>query len=194
MDQTPLPLPALPALPALEAVLPAREDKRATSNRPPSRQLRDSVPPTHREVGTMRPPPEPPPARPQPDAAFELAARKHRPRRARAVEAEADLWAALDSGPPSIPSAAAVADAPPVAHESRPTTPSGIAIGQVLAERYYVESVLGEGGMGIVYHCRDSYTGDDVALKRVIIPDGPLANEYVMWFYKESRALATLDH
>jgi serine/threonine protein kinase/tetratricopeptide (TPR) repeat protein len=124
----------------------------------------------------------------------DAAAKKARPRRARAVEAEADLWAALDSGPPSIPSAANVHDPAPAIHESRPTSPSGIAVGQTLADRYDVLSVLGEGGMGIVYHCRDTYVGDDVAVKRVIIPDGPLANEYVMWFYKESRALATLDH
>lgn len=155
--------------------------------------------PTHREIGALRAvlaPPRPDalaPRRPL-DQSIETVGRRHRARRARAVEAEADLWAALDSGPPSIPSAAAVGEAPGVAHESTPTATSGIAIGQVLAERYYVESVLGEGGMGIVYHCRDSFTGDYVAVKRVIIPEGPLANEYVMWFYKESRALATLDH
>ncbi|MGC4069187.1 MAG: protein kinase [Polyangiaceae bacterium] len=156
--------------------------------------------PTHRELLGLRPVVLPP----RPDFGIGLrdlgrdladaAAKKARPRRARAVEAEADLWAALDSGPPSIPSAANVHDAAPAVHESRPTSPSGIAVGQTLADRYDVLSVLGEGGMGIVYHCRDTYVGDDVAVKRVIIPDGPLANEYVMWFYKESRALATLDH
>lgn len=145
--------------------------------------------PTYREVGALRPIAAPP--RPDPGDSAE---KKARQRRARAYEAEADLWAALDSGPPSIPSAANVLDGAPSTHESRPTSPSGIAVGQVLADRYDVLSVLGEGGMGIVYHCRDTYVGDDVAVKRVIIPDGPLANEYVMWFYKESRALATLDH
>lgn len=48
--------------------------------------------------------------------------------------------------------------------------------------------------MGIVYRCRDLATGADVALKRVIPPEGKLAGEYVMWFYKEARALAALDH
>ena len=118
-----------------------------------------------------------------------------RRRRARAIEAEADLWAALDSGPPSIPSAARVdRPAEPAAGEPAPSHPSGVTVGQILADRYEILSVLGEGGMGIVYRCRDTYAGDDVALKRVVKPEGPLANEYVMWFYKEARALATLDH
>ena len=48
--------------------------------------------------------------------------------------------------------------------------------------------------MGIVYRCRDRATHDQVALKRVILPEGELAAEYVVWFYKEARALAALDH
>jgi serine/threonine protein kinase/tetratricopeptide (TPR) repeat protein len=125
----------------------------------------------------------------------DAATRRQRPRRARAVEAEADLWAALDSGPPSIPSAAKIEPAGrEQGGDAKAEALSGVALGQILAERYEVLSVLGEGGMGIVYRCLDTYSGDEVALKRVIIPEGPLANEYVLWFYKESKALAALDH
>lgn len=92
-----------------------------------------------------------------------------------------------DSAPPSIPSAAQ-AGAP----GTYPTQP--ILPGHVIAQRYEVLNVLGEGGMGIVYRCRDQATGDLVAVKRVILPEGKQAAEYIGWFYKEARALAALDH
>ncbi len=93
----------------------------------------------------------------------------------------------LESAPPSIPSAAATAT--PGAIPAQPVLP-----GHVIAQRYEVINVLGEGGMGIVYRCRDQATGDQVAVKRVILPEGKAASEYVGWFYKEARALAALDH
>ncbi len=92
-----------------------------------------------------------------------------------------------DSAPPSIPSAAAASA--PGAVPAQPILP-----GHVIAERYEIINVLGEGGMGIVYRCRDQSTGDLVALKRVILPEQQLAAEYIGWFYKESRALAALAH
>jgi tetratricopeptide (TPR) repeat protein len=66
--------------------------------------------------------------------------------------------------------------------------------GHIIANRYQVLDVIGEGGMGIVYRCFDLATRERVALKRVIVPDGALASEYLMWFYKEARALAALNH
>ncbi len=98
---------------------------------------------------------------------------------------------APDSAPPSIPSAAH-SEASLVNH-ARPAF-SAILTGHVIAKRYEVLGVLGEGGMGIVYRCRDQATGDHVAIKRVIPPEGKLAKEYIQWFYKEARALASLEH
>src|SRR4029077_14993814 len=92
------------------------------------------------------------------------------------VEIEPDS----DSVPPSIPSAAVAAA--PGAVPAQPILP-----GHVIAQRYEVMNVLGEGGMGIVYRCRDQATGELVAVKRVILPEGKLAGEYIGWFYKESR-------
>ncbi len=119
---------------------------------------------------------------------------KFRPR-ARAVEAEAEAEAELGSGPPSIPSAASVAGAgrEELAEGGTPG-PAPIGPGHVIADRYQVLGLLGEGGMGVVYRCQDELSGQHVALKRVVVPEAKLRRDYVMWFYKESRALAALDH
>lgn len=99
---------------------------------------------------------------------------------------------ALDSRPPTIPSAASAVPGEP----GGPITEVGSQAlqGDVIAGRYRVEGVLGEGGMGIVYRTTDSVTGQPVALKRVVVPDSEHAEEYIMWFYKEARALAAVDH
>ncbi len=103
-----------------------------------------------------------------------------------------------DSAPPSIPSAASLKESSILsvsAPEITPIgTPTAVLPGHVLAQRYEVQEVIGEGGMGIVYRCTDLGTGNEVALKRVIPPESKLAAEYVMWFYKEARALAALNH
>lgn len=103
-----------------------------------------------------------------------------------------------DSAPPSIPSAASLKESS-ILNVSAPEitplgTPSPVLPGHVIANRYEVEKVIGEGGMGIVYRCRDLASNHQVAIKRVIPPESKLAAEYVMWFYKEARALAALNH
>jgi eukaryotic-like serine/threonine-protein kinase len=97
--------------------------------------------------------------------------------------------------PPSHPEPQAKepSAAPPIP-ASTPARPGRAQVGQIIAQRYLVTGVLGEGGMGIVYRCRDRNGGAEVALKRVIPPEGRLADDYVTWFYKEARALASLGH
>ncbi|MBV9948663.1 MAG: AAA family ATPase [Myxococcales bacterium] len=49
--------------------------------------------------------------------------------------------------------------------------------------------------MGVVYLCRDSVTGDRVALKRLRAPDkGEARPEESWWFHQEARAVALLAH
>ncbi|HEY8041830.1 MAG TPA: AAA family ATPase [Polyangiaceae bacterium] len=68
-------------------------------------------------------------------------------------------------------------------------------IGTVLAQRYEVVRELGRGGMGVVYLCRDTVTGDRVALKRLRSPEkGESRPEESWWFHQEARAVALLDH
>jgi serine/threonine protein kinase/tetratricopeptide (TPR) repeat protein len=101
-----------------------------------------------------------------------------------------------DSAPPSIPSAASLASAELMSADSDAAESRAAPVlpGHVLADRYEILNVLGEGGMGIVYRCRDQATNEIVAIKRVILPDGQGASDYIMWFYKEARALAVLSH
>ena len=68
-------------------------------------------------------------------------------------------------------------------------------VGTVLAQRYEVVRELGRGGMGVVYLCRDTVTGDRVALKRLRSPEkGESRPEESWWFYQEARAVSLLAH
>lgn len=68
-----------------------------------------------------------------------------------------------------------------------------LAPGERLAERYEVLGVQGQGGMGVVYRCRDRRTEEQVAVKRVIPPPRQ-ATEYLEWFVAEAQALSGVDH
>ncbi|MEI7892838.1 MAG: AAA family ATPase [Myxococcales bacterium] len=74
--------------------------------------------------------------------------------------------------------------------------PSASEAGTVLAQRYRVVRELGRGGMGVVYFCDDTLTGERVALKRLRIPDDTASArpEESWWFHQEARAVANLDH
>ncbi|HKQ70100.1 MAG TPA: protein kinase, partial [Polyangiaceae bacterium] len=74
------------------------------------------------------------------------------------------------------------------------TSLAPIATGTLLAGRYEVRRELGRGGMGIVYLCRDTYSGESIALKRLYRADAKSNPEDVWWFQQEARCLASLDH
>jgi serine/threonine-protein kinase len=66
-------------------------------------------------------------------------------------------------------------------------------VGQVLAERYRVERLLGEGGMGQVYLARHVRTGRRLAVK-LLAPEAAGEAENVERFEREARALGGLGH
>ena len=68
-----------------------------------------------------------------------------------------------------------------------PLTP-GVRLGS-----YEIVSLLGEGGMGKVYHARDTKLGRDVAIKIILEPFVE-DRERLARFEREARALAALNH
>jgi tRNA A-37 threonylcarbamoyl transferase component Bud32 len=83
----------------------------------------------------------------------------------------------------------------PVATRSEP--PELPRVGAVIDQRYRVESVLGEGGMGVVYAARNLRTGRDVALKLMVSRDRLDRSQHpqrVERFVREARAAGRIQH
>jgi eukaryotic-like serine/threonine-protein kinase len=78
--------------------------------------------------------------------------------------------------------------APPVS-ESAP--PSGVRIGEVLANKYRVEKVLGHGGMGVVVLAHHLQLDQRVALK-FLLPKGLHSAQAIGRFTREARAAAKI--
>jgi len=66
-----------------------------------------------------------------------------------------------------------------------------IEAGTVLVGKYRVESVLGRGGMGMVYRARHLALGEDVAIK-ILRADVSLDEETVMRFMREAQSAVKL--
>ncbi len=64
---------------------------------------------------------------------------------------------------------------------------------RVLADRYEVDSVLGQGGMAEVYLGRDRVLGRPVAIK-VLAPQFVRDQSFVVRFRREAQAAAALNH
>ncbi|MEO8564277.1 MAG: protein kinase [bacterium] len=83
---------------------------------------------------------------------------------------------------------------------SRATGPAGnerargdLSVGDVVAERYLIDALLGNGDFGVTYRARDRATGTIVALKR-LRPTMPGAESAIELVREEVRAVRSLVH
>ncbi len=87
----------------------------------------------------------------------------------------------------------------PPLDKSIPIVTDQLKIGSTLANRYFIEGVLGVGGMGAVYKARDLHFPNvvkQVAVKEMIIQtrDPVVRSSIIRNFEREANLLATLDH
>ncbi|XXX80452.1 serine/threonine-protein kinase [Sorangium sp. So ce134] len=108
---------------------------------------------------------------------------------ARRVSASA-FGAGGASGPAAAPR---VVPAPPAGSLPRRAPGGRLPAGTLVDQKYVVERVLGEGGMGVVYLARDVHTGLHVVLKAVRQELGHRPDVRARTL-AEGRALAQIDH
>src|SRR5262247_3118799 len=77
--------------------------------------------------------------------------------------------------------------------EVSPLSASGALTGRTLDQKYYLESILGVGGMGTVYRAGRLLMGDRVAVK-VLHPDQMADPQAVERFRREAQTAARLKH
>ncbi|MBI2520341.1 MAG: serine/threonine protein kinase [Bdellovibrio sp.] len=66
-------------------------------------------------------------------------------------------------------------------------------IGQVFVNRYQIEKLIGEGGMGKVYLAKQISVGRDVAVK-ILLSDRPQAENDLIRFQREAMTVGQLQH
>ncbi len=98
------------------------------------------------------------------------------------------LSPSASAGPAADNSAATAPASPTVAVPSGP--PSALQIGAIVAERYGLESILGEGGMGRVWKAYDRHLNKYVVIKTVLTPDEGLRKA----LQKEAEVLINIRH
>ncbi len=88
---------------------------------------------------------------------------------------------------PPAPRARAPASTP------RPAAPRRDLIGKTIGNKYFVRSVLGEGGMGTVFEAEHLTIGRAVAVK-VLHPNQARKKNAVRRFHQEARAAGSIGH
>lgn len=66
-------------------------------------------------------------------------------------------------------------------------------IGTLIAERYRIERIIGQGGMGVVLGGKHELTGRPIAVK-LLLPSFVEDPELIARFFQEAKAAAALNH
>ena len=80
-----------------------------------------------------------------------------------------------------------------LAEGERPSSAATIPLGTLVADRYRVDAVLGEGGMGVVYLAEHIHIRKRLALK-VLLPQWASTPEVVARFEQEAVAAGAISH
>ncbi len=80
----------------------------------------------------------------------------------------------------------------PEAETTQSHSPSSL-IGKTIGEHYLIESIIGEGGISVVYKAMHTLLGTTVALK-FLLPGTELNGNALMRFQREAQSMAELNH
>src|SRR6476620_3080402 len=78
--------------------------------------------------------------------------------------------------------------------DARMTSNPKLGVGDLVAGRYLIESVLGEGGAALVYRVSDQRSARSLALKRLYAHEGDPRSWLVAQFEHEYHTLRQLAH
>lgn len=96
------------------------------------------------------------------------------------------------------PATIVVNDTPEALADSTPMEFDQVAngasmVGQVIGGHFEVESLLGEGGISVVYKARHTLLGTPAAIK-FLLPDTEMNSKAIMRFQREAQTMAQLNH